>query len=133
MLAVRETDIAYAKLCEKYFTTKAGQATAAWNKQKPCTQAVSKQKFIRCFKSFLDFSVHVKREARALFFSAVAVEEKIPLRTKAAISDLPAPFCCIWSINFCWISLDFYLRDEYCILFLSLLCIVNAANVNLSV
>ena len=70
MLAVRETDAAYAKLCEKYFTTKAGQVTAVWSKQKPCThdQAVSKQKFLRCFKSFLDFSVHVKHEARALFF-----------------------------------------------------------------
>ena len=45
MLAVKETEIAYAKLCEKYFTTKAGQVTAAWKQTKAVwtsTRAVSK-------------------------------------------------------------------------------------------
>ena len=34
MLAVKETEIACAKLYEKYFTTKTGQATAAWKQAK---------------------------------------------------------------------------------------------------
>ena len=45
MLGVKETEIAYAKLCEKYFTTKARQATAAWKQTKAVwtsTQAISK-------------------------------------------------------------------------------------------
>ena len=45
LLAVKETEIAYAKLCEKYLTTKAAQATAAWKQTKvvlTSTQAVLK-------------------------------------------------------------------------------------------
>ena len=76
MLAVKETEIAYAKLCENYITTKAGQVTAAWKQTKAMwtsTQAVSKLK-LHCLKSCFDCDVHVKSESRALFFSGVAVD-----------------------------------------------------------
>ena len=45
MLAVKEREITYARLCEKYFITKARQATVAWKQTKAVwtsTQAVSK-------------------------------------------------------------------------------------------
>ena len=76
MLAVKETEIAYAKLCEKYFTARAGQVTTAWKQTKAVwtsTQAVSKEK-LRCLKSCFDCDVRVKSEARVLFFSGVAVD-----------------------------------------------------------
>ena len=86
MLAVKETEIAYAKLCEIYFTTKdtTSDRRVENHEHKPCVNTsrldISCKLTLFQKKSCFYFDVLVKKRSESVIFSAVAVSWKIALR-----------------------------------------------------